>query len=421
MADQKKFLDYEGVKHLWSKINMQDYPNNETLMAVINAIDETKVDKIDDKGLSTNDFTNEYKEKLDGLENYATESYVNEGLATKQPIGDYALKTDILSPDLSQNDPEAVDYVKGRTHWIEEKTLFQEISATFSSDGEGIPGLFPGINIAFGENVTVVWDGVSYEQTAMYDYGIYYIGNISLLGIPNTVDTGEPFLIAYVGQNNLLQASKAGSHTVSIRGTEYNTLNAAFLPVASNSTPGAVRFGKGYDCAARVIETYFGATKEEIENAYEAYENEGIVWRMAGDTVLSVTNVNNGIYLTLGRDEPSDVRITFSADGTETNIERVYSNYVHCRTRATVGQTIVVKSVDEDGKPTEWEAIDMPEQVQSDWDQSDETAPDHIKNKPLEETEDDAMKMLVEMGIIDPVTDEEGNVFTDESGNILTI
>ena len=45
MSDVKKFLDYEGVQHLWSKINMNDYPNNETLMAVINAIDETKVDK----------------------------------------------------------------------------------------------------------------------------------------------------------------------------------------------------------------------------------------------------------------------------------------------------------------------------------------------------------------------------------------
>lgn len=39
------FLNAEGVKYLWSKINMQDYPNNETLMAVINAIDETKADK----------------------------------------------------------------------------------------------------------------------------------------------------------------------------------------------------------------------------------------------------------------------------------------------------------------------------------------------------------------------------------------
>ena len=45
MADQKKFLDAEGVKYLWSKINMQDYPNNEMLMDVIEAIDETKLDK----------------------------------------------------------------------------------------------------------------------------------------------------------------------------------------------------------------------------------------------------------------------------------------------------------------------------------------------------------------------------------------
>lgn len=43
----KKFLDYEGVKYLWSKINMKDYPNNETLMAVINAIDETKMDNLE--------------------------------------------------------------------------------------------------------------------------------------------------------------------------------------------------------------------------------------------------------------------------------------------------------------------------------------------------------------------------------------
>lgn len=45
MADTKKFLDQEGVKHLWSKVNMQDYPNNDVLMAVINAIDTTKMDK----------------------------------------------------------------------------------------------------------------------------------------------------------------------------------------------------------------------------------------------------------------------------------------------------------------------------------------------------------------------------------------
>ena len=42
MADTKKFLDQAGVEYLWSKVNMQDYPNNQTLMAVIDAIDKTK-------------------------------------------------------------------------------------------------------------------------------------------------------------------------------------------------------------------------------------------------------------------------------------------------------------------------------------------------------------------------------------------
>ena len=43
--DNKKFLDQEGIKYLWSKISLQDYPNNDTLATVIEAIDETKADK----------------------------------------------------------------------------------------------------------------------------------------------------------------------------------------------------------------------------------------------------------------------------------------------------------------------------------------------------------------------------------------
>lgn len=45
MIEIKKFLDQKGIAHLWSKINIEDYPNNQTLTAVINAIDETKADK----------------------------------------------------------------------------------------------------------------------------------------------------------------------------------------------------------------------------------------------------------------------------------------------------------------------------------------------------------------------------------------
>jgi hypothetical protein len=45
MANGNKFLDQKGIEYLWSKISMEDYPNNETLIAVLTAIDETKADK----------------------------------------------------------------------------------------------------------------------------------------------------------------------------------------------------------------------------------------------------------------------------------------------------------------------------------------------------------------------------------------
>lgn len=70
MADIKKYLDQAGVEYLWKKLSLEDYPNNEMLIAVINALDESKVDAVEGKQLSTEDYTTEEKEKLSNLENY---------------------------------------------------------------------------------------------------------------------------------------------------------------------------------------------------------------------------------------------------------------------------------------------------------------------------------------------------------------
>ena len=45
MSDVIKVLDADGVKVLFDLLSLQDYPNNDVLMAVINAIDATKLDK----------------------------------------------------------------------------------------------------------------------------------------------------------------------------------------------------------------------------------------------------------------------------------------------------------------------------------------------------------------------------------------
>ena len=59
--------------------------------------------------------------------------------------------------------------------------------------------------------------------------------------------------------------------------------------------------------------------------------------------------------------------------------------------------------------------------IQADWNQSDSTRTDFIKNKPVEMTEDDAFNMLVELTVIVPVVNEDGAIYTDENGAILTI
>ena len=45
MAEQMKVLTADGVKALFDLLSLQDYPNNEVLSVVINAIDTTKFDK----------------------------------------------------------------------------------------------------------------------------------------------------------------------------------------------------------------------------------------------------------------------------------------------------------------------------------------------------------------------------------------
>lgn len=55
-----------------------------------------------------------------------------------------------------------------------------------------------------------------------------------------------------------------------------------------------------------------------------------------------------------------------NTDGTVVPLDEKFIPDTIARTStATVGQTIVVKSVDENGVPTKWEAADMPEKVQS--------------------------------------------------------
>ena len=59
--------------------------------------------------------------------------------------------------------------------------------------------------------------------------------------------------------------------------------------------------------------------------------------------------------------------------------------------------------------------------VQSDWSQNDEAAADYIKNKPLIATNDDAMDLLAEIGIIEPITNSNGEILVSASNEIYSL
>ena len=59
--------------------------------------------------------------------------------------------------------------------------------------------------------------------------------------------------------------------------------------------------------------------------------------------------------------------------------------------------------------------------VQSDWSQNDETKADYIKNKPSIATNDDAMDLLSEIGIIEPITNSNGEILISTSNEIYSL
>lgn len=55
----------------------------------------------------------------------------------------------------------------------------------------------------------------------------------------------------------------------------------------------------------------------------------------------------------------------------------------------------------------------------ADWNQEDSSSVSYIKNKPGVATDEDVFEMLAELDVLPTVIDADGNILTDENGNIL--
>jgi hypothetical protein len=130
-----------------------------------------------------------------------------------------------------------------------------------------------------------------------------------------------------------------------------------------------------------------------------------------------IDNSSRGI-LTIFRDIGNDIEDQIQFDYVNSaiykmSIARYGSDVVYKHRPADeVGKVLMV------GDNRQVIAADLPVQTQSDWTQTDESAPDFIKNKPDEE---DALALLVEVGFVEPAVAADGSIYTDENGNIYTL
>ena len=126
-----------------------------------------------------------------------------------------------IQPDWAQNDETAKDYIKNRTHWVEEKAVLEETTFTIEeSDGMCALGNFPA-TLSAGDICTVVYDGKTYTCTVFE-----FETDIARIGC-------DAFEIVFQNQPDGLCAitilSYAGEHTISILQTTYHTLNPKYI------------------------------------------------------------------------------------------------------------------------------------------------------------------------------------------------
>ena len=212
MPNQKKFLDQAGLTYLVSKMN--DYPTNDVLSVVINAIDEVKQDKETGKGLSTNDFTNAYKNLLDNLpspgdKNIIETIKVNNSALTPK---DKAVNIDLSSYATNSALNNKVDKVTGKGLSTNDYT---------TEEKEKLAGIAAGaqVNVTYTASNGVTLTGANFTNS-----GVRSVGAGTANGTISVNTNGTTKDVAVTGLGNLaykssLSASDVGALAISLKGT----------------------------------------------------------------------------------------------------------------------------------------------------------------------------------------------------------
>lgn len=203
---------------------------------------DNKVDKIKGKGLSTEDYTTEEKEKLASINLKAMLPEVteeNNGEVLSVVNGKWDTKN-IPQADQNQNDAAAADYIKNRTHWIDntQRTLIALAENYEFYDGYSNPDIditSYGRGLIIGEAYYVMWDGIEYPNLIAFDddgyptLGDFYhnVGNEYPFNIYTYEEDGIIYLSAI---DNGINEESYHSFSVYENNLIYHQLDEKFIP-----------------------------------------------------------------------------------------------------------------------------------------------------------------------------------------------
>lgn len=154
--------------------------------------------------------------------------------------GDIAVEVpELAKPDWNQNDPDAPDYVKNKTHWVETKreTVVEETTIT------GANGQFTVVSALRTDGKYIVnYNGTEYECVPKTDpSGELALGNLSIA--KSTLEnTGEPFLLTGMSSAGAITyalfADRTGTHVFAAFEVveTVHTIDPKFLPAGGVKT-----------------------------------------------------------------------------------------------------------------------------------------------------------------------------------------
>lgn len=192
-----------------------------------------------------------------------------------------------IQPDWAQNDETAKDYIKNRTHWVEEKAVLEETTFTIEeSDGMCALGNFP-VTLSAGDICTVVYDGKTYTCT-VFEFGT----DIAGIGC-------DAFEIAFQKQPDGLYAitigAYAGEHTISILQTTYHTIPDEFIPWEESPTATSVLYTAQSLTEEQKVQARQNIGAQDLYNCVQT-DKENIL----GDNGSIISNSIGGNSLTIG-------------------------------------------------------------------------------------------------------------------------